>query len=60
MLKKMIKQTLKVINFKISDDERKVLKQKALQYTGGNVSEWLRYAAMNHVPKPSELDKKAS
>lgn len=55
MLKKLVKEELRPVNFKIAPSEYEKLEEKAKQYTNGNVSEWIRYAALNHKPSKSEL-----
>lgn len=40
---------------RISKEDMKVFSLKARQYTAGNVSEWLRYAAINHMPPKSQV-----
>lgn len=43
------------IEFKLSDSERQVIQANADQYAEGNISEWVRFAAMNHKPLKSHL-----
>jgi hypothetical protein len=44
-----------MVNVKLTKAERKLLQMKADKYTGGNVSEWLRYAGMNLDPRAQDL-----
>jgi hypothetical protein len=55
MLKKMVKQELKPINFKCADSDREKIVEKAKEFTKGNVSEWIRHAAMNYSPPKRDL-----
>ena len=38
-----------------AEEMRKIL-ARAVKFTGGDVSKWLRYAAMNHTPKKEDLE----
>ena len=40
---------------KVTPEDYEVIKEKANQYTGGNVSEWVRYASTNLLPKSHDL-----
>lgn len=55
MLKKLVKEAMRMIGFRVSDSEFKVIEAKAKKYTGGNVSEWVRYASINMEPKATEI-----
>lgn len=44
-----------LINFKLTLAEKKVLLEKAKKYARGNLSLWLRYAAINHQPPKKDL-----
>ena len=54
-LKKIVDEKRKNFTMRMSPEEAREVQEKADTYTGGNVSQWLRYAAVNHVPKKSEL-----
>lgn len=54
-LKSLIKEKRTLMNFKVSKAEIKTIEANALLFAGGNVSAWLRYAAMNYKPKKGEL-----
>jgi hypothetical protein len=55
-LKQSIKPTKKnLLNLKVTDLELKLIRQKAEKYTGGNISEWIRYAAIQLDPKLTDL-----
>jgi hypothetical protein len=42
----------KLFNFRLSPAERKAIGKKARKYTRGNLSAWIKYAALSHdVPK---------
>lgn len=43
------KQT--IINFRITKEEEQKLLKLAHKYTEGNLSAWIRYAGLHHVPK---------
>lgn len=49
------KNTRKVVNFKASEKEKEAIVKKAEKY-GANMSEWIRYAAMNFTPKKGDLE----
>jgi len=55
LLKEVKTEIRTIINFKITKSERKTIEQNAKKYTKGNVSLWLRYCALHHAPKASEL-----
>ncbi len=44
-----------LINFKVTVAEKKKIVALAKKYAGGNVSLWLRYAAMNCKPRKIDL-----
>ena len=46
---------MRMIAARVSADEYRVIEQKAKQYAGGNVSEWIRYASVNMVPRKDDL-----
>lgn len=55
-LKSTVKPKKKnLINFKATDLEMTLIQKKADKYAGGNVSEWLRYAAIQLDPRASDL-----
>lgn len=37
----------RLINFKVSASDFKTIKKRADEFTGGNISEWLRLAGVN-------------
>jgi len=49
------KKTL--MNFKISNQDRKAVIENANKYTGGNISAWVKYASLNYKPKKGELSE---
>lgn len=61
MLKAMKERELKLVNVKVTAWERAELQKRADQYcrkpghARGNLSEWLRYAGLNHEPSDHEL-----
>lgn len=54
-LKHMVKEAMRMIAARVSDAEYKAIEQKAKKYADGNVSEWIRYAAVNMEPKKDDL-----
>lgn len=44
-------------NFRVNHKELNKMKLKANVYCEGNLSEWIIYAAINHRPKGSDLEK---
>ena len=56
ILKSMVhsKKTIRV-NLKVTPEELTLIQNKAILYTGGNVSEWIRYAATHAVPPKSDV-----
>lgn len=55
ILKHLIKEKSKLFNFKILPSELEIIQKKANEYYEGNVSGFLKYAALNYVPKRDEL-----
>jgi len=55
MLKLMWRPKTILMNLKISEEDLLAIKVKANYYTKGNVSMWMRYAALNHRPKKADL-----
>jgi hypothetical protein len=45
----------KVVPIKLTMTEFKALRAKAEEHTKGNISEWIRYAALNLSPKTEDL-----
>jgi hypothetical protein len=46
-----------VVPFKVNAEEMRVLLARAGGFTSGNVSEWVRYAALNFVPNKKDFEK---
>jgi len=55
MLKTQVKAKRPLINLRVEPEILKAIKEKAEKYAAGNMSEWLRYAALNHEPNPKDL-----
>lgn len=56
LLKSAVKPTKsEMINLKLTRNERRMIQARADKYTGGNVSEWIRYAAINLEPRIQDL-----
>jgi hypothetical protein len=45
------------VPFKVNADEMRAILSNAHTFTKGNVSEWVRYAAMNCKPAKGDLEK---
>jgi hypothetical protein len=56
-LKSSLEKIVKLRNFRTTDQEWELIKRKAALYTGGNVSEWIRFASIELEPKASDLVK---
>jgi len=41
---------------RFSEEEKNGVLQKAMVYTDGKISEWIRYAAQNHTPRARDLE----
>lgn len=59
-MKTLLRSALKpqkqnLLTIKCSNAEMKTIKSKADKYTNGNVSEWVRYAAMTLDPRIQDL-----
>lgn len=52
---KQADKKLKLLTIKISEEELILIKAKAKWFAAGNVSLWLRYCGVNHVPKKEDL-----
>jgi len=54
---KSIKQTKPktLTNFKVTEDELKVITRNAKKFAKGNVSEWIRFSSMNFIPSDKDL-----
>lgn len=46
VLKSLAKETKILVNFELTESEKKRMLDKALRYANGNLSEWIRYAAI--------------
>lgn len=42
---------------RLSVEERRAIKDKAEEYTQGNMSDWIRHSALNYVPPKDALEK---
>jgi hypothetical protein len=49
------KQKHSLMTVKVSKAEFERIKAKAKRYAAGNLSEWVRYAAIELEPKPDDL-----
>lgn len=54
-IKKPAKPKPTLINLKVYEEDLKALMARAKKYTGGNLSLWLRYSGLNHIPKRKDL-----
>lgn len=55
MLKDQLKNKMKVHNFKVKEQDLELIRKNANRYADGNVSHWIRHAALNHIPKNKHL-----
>lgn len=55
ILKRNVKETRKNINFRATELEYKAMKAKADRYCEGDISKWLRAAAIDYKPSETEL-----
>jgi len=55
-LKKVKRDPGKNLTFRISEKEYNNVLKKAAVFTDGNVSEWVRYASQNFMPRKSDLE----
>jgi hypothetical protein len=46
----------RVRNFKANDEEWALIKEKAREFSGGNVSKWLKRAGAEYQPAGNESD----
>ncbi len=53
----MKKPRKKPFHIKMSEAQKKAIQKKANFYCEGNISKWMRYAAMHFVPHDGELIK---
>ncbi len=56
-LKKEQQKNRKNVTVRMSNDERNRAMQKAMAYTNGDLSKWVRYAAQNCVPRKKDMEK---
>jgi len=49
------KNEVRIVPVKCSPDVIEQLQSQADKYTEGNLSEWLRYAGLNCIPKKSDI-----
>ncbi len=47
---KKLDGALKLINLKVSDDDREKMRARARRFGTGNLSQWLRVAGLNFKP----------
>jgi len=43
------------INFKVNENELMKIRENAKKYTEGNISRWIRYAAIKLEPKSEDI-----
>lgn len=48
-------RTILMSPFRVSEAEEKIIREKAEKLTGGNLSEFIRYAALNFQPTAKDL-----
>jgi hypothetical protein len=49
------KELTKIINVRVSENERSKIKNKANRYSNGNLSAYMKYALINFTPKEEDL-----
>lgn len=54
-LKQVAENHRRMMALKVSQKEKRLMQERAKHYCEGNLSEWIRYAALNHRPLESEL-----
>ena len=55
VLKKMIKPKQRMINFRATEEEEKLIKDNAKLFAKGNISMWIRYITVHGKPHKSDL-----
>lgn len=55
MLKAHEEEKVKPFQVKATKREKEAMQANANRFTRGNLSKWVRYAAMNYRPLPSEI-----
>jgi len=55
MMKHLVKEEKKIFNMRLTETEIKAIKAKAELYYDGNMSGFMKWAALNYNPKASEL-----
>lgn len=53
---KLRPEKMTLLNLKVTAEERKALVQNAKKFAKGNLSLWLRYSGLNHVPRKKDLE----
>ena len=54
-IKELKDKSKKLYTIRIDDSEKKLIMDKAKKYTDGNVSAYIRFAAVNFEPKKRDL-----
>lgn len=57
-LKRCRREKASLFNFRYNDEEREKIKAKADRFTYGNMSAWIKYAALELEPRPEDLESK--
>lgn len=57
LIKTMVAEKRKMMNVRATDVEVEKMQKKADKYCGGNLSEWIRYAAIKHNPCKKDILK---
>lgn len=55
MLKSAIKEIMRMIGFRCTETEYQLIEEKAKKHTNGNVSEWVRFAAIHMEPGKDDV-----
>jgi len=54
-LKTTVKPKYRLINFRCTPEQEKILKENANKYAQGNISKWTRYIVCHGVPKKGDM-----
>ena len=60
MIKSIKEEIRKGLTIKVRPQEKRKMQELADKYADGNLSLWVRYAALNHNPRISENAEKLS
>ena len=55
-MSKPTKKTI-MVNIRVTEVEKRKMQDKANKHTDGNLSAWVKYAAINYIPKKPDQEK---